>query len=414
MRVLANFLDRWQEIFETLRRNKLRTALTALSVSWGILMLILLLGAGQGLENQVQTSFKDDAVNSIWIRPGRAGVPFKGLRPGRKILFTNEDLEAVKTIEGVEHISGRFYMYGAEYTVNYGTKSASFDVRSVHPGHQYLEKTIVTKGRYINDLDIEEHRKIAVVGKPVAKFFFGDESPVGKLLTVRGIQYKVVGEFIDEGSEGELQKIYLPISTAQRAYNAHGQLHHILFTVGDADLETSERIEAEARALLARRLHFATDDHRALRVRNNLLEFHKIKQIFAIIRAFLWIVGIGTITASVVGVSNILLISVAERTVEIGVRKALGATPTSIVAMILKESMFVTALAGYLGLVAGVGLLEFFNRVLPDNDYISNPQVDLNVALTALAMLVVSGMVAGFIPAQRAARVNPVAALRNE
>ena len=412
--MLANSLDRWQEIFETLRRSKVRTALTALSVAWGILMLILLLGAGQGLENQVQSNFKDDAVNSIWVRPGRAAMPYQGLRPGRKILFTNEDLEAVKSIPGIEHISGRFYMYGATYTINYGAKSASFDVRSVHPAHQYLEKTIITKGRFLNELDIQERRKVAVLGKPVAKFFFGDASPVGQFLTIRGIQYKVVGEFIDEGSEGELQKIYLPISTAQRAYNAHGQLHHILFTLGDADLETSKRIESEVRSLLATRLHFSPDDQRALRVRNNLEEFYKIKQIFAIIRAFLWIVGIGTITASVVGVSNIMLISVAERTVEIGVRKALGATPTSIVAMILKESMLVTALAGYLGLVAGVGLLELFNRVLPDNDYITNPQVDLNVALIALAMLVVSGTLAGFIPAQRAAKVSPVVALRNE
>jgi putative ABC transport system permease protein len=418
VRILTQFIfgfwDRWQEIFETLRRNKMRTALTALSVSWGILMLIILLGAGQGLENQVQTNFKDDAVNSIWIRPGRASIPFKGLRPGRKILFTNADLEAVKSVEGVEHTSGRFYMYGTEYTVNHGTKNASFDARSVHPGHQFLEKTIVTRGRYINDLDIEERRKVCVVGKPVAEFFFGGANPIGKFLTVRGIQYKIVGEFIDEGGEGELQKIFLPITTAQRAYNAHGELHHILFTVGDADLETSKRIEAEVRALLARRLNFSPDDTRALRVRNNLLEYHKIKQIFAIIRAFLWIVGIGTITASVIGVSNIMLISVAERTVEIGVRKALGATPTSIVAMIIKESMFVTAIAGYLGLVAGVGLLEFFNRVLPENDYITDPQVDINVALVALAMLVVSGVIAGFIPAQRAARISPIAALRDE
>jgi putative ABC transport system permease protein len=414
MSFLLQFFDRWQEIFDTLRRNKVRTALTALSVSWGIFMLIILLGAGQGLEKQVQTNFKDDAVNSIWVRPGRAALPYKGLRPGRKILFTNEDLAAVASVDGIEHMSGRFYMYGAEYTVNYGTKNASFDVRSVHPGHQFLEKTIVTRGRFLNELDIEDRRKVAVVGKPVSKFFFGDGSPLGKFLTVRGIQYKIVGEFIDEGGEGELQKVYLPITTAQRAYNAHGEIHHILFTVGDANLETSQRIESEVRSLLARRLHFAEDDPRALRVRNNLEEFSKISQIFSLIRIFLWIVGIGTIAASVVGVSNIMLISVAERTVEIGVRKALGAPPTSIVAMILKESVLVTALAGYLGLIAGVGLLELFNRTLPENDYITNPQVDLNVALSALAILVVAGTLAGIVPAIRAARVSPVVALRSE
>ncbi len=414
MPTFIHILDHWLEIFDTLRRNKVRTALTALSVSWGIFMLIILLGAGQGLENQVQSNFKDDAVNSIWVRPGRAAKPHKGLRPGRKILFNNEDLAAVASVPGIEHISGRFYMHGVEYTVNYGTKNASFDVRSVHPGHQYLEKTIITKGRFLNELDIEQRRKVAVIGKPVTKFFFGDSDPLGEFLTVRGIQYKIVGEFVDEGGEGELQKVYLPITTAQRAYNAHGDVHHILFTVGDADLQTSKRIEAEVRALLARRLHFAPDDQRALRVRNNLEEFYKIQQIFSLIRIFLWIVGIGTIAASVVGVSNIMLISVAERTVEIGVRKALGATPRSIVAMILNESVLVTTLAGYLGLVGGVGLLEIFNRTLPDNDYITNPQVDLNVALSALVILVVSGTLAGVIPAVRAARVSPVVALRSE
>lgn len=409
-------LDRWQEIFETLRRNKMRTALTGLSVAWGIFMLIMLLGMGAGLQNQVQSNFADDAVNSIWVRPGRTSIPYQGLQPGRKLRFTNDDFDALSKIPGVEHISGRFYMFGASYTVNYGAKNASFDVRSVHPGHQYLEKTIVTSGRYINEIDIEQRRKVAVIGAPIADFFFGEsgEDPIGKSLRVRGILYKIVGVFIDEGGEGELQKIILPISTAQRAYSAHGQLHHLLFTVGDASLETSQRIQAQAEAILAKRHHFSPDDPRAIRVRNNLEEFNKISQIFSVINIFLWVVGIGTITASVVGVSNILLISVAERTVEIGVRKALGATPFSVVAMILKESLLVTAIAGYIGLIAGIGLLEFLSGAISDNDYIRNPQVDLSVAVGAVILLVVSGMIAGFIPARRAASINPIAALRNE
>ncbi len=408
------FLDRWAEVFETLRRNKLRTALTGLSVGWGILMLIILLGAGQGLQNQAETNFKDDAVNSIWIRPGRAALPFKGLRPGRKIQFTNEDVAAVQRVDGVEHITGRFYLRGEEYTVTYGTKTASFDVRAVNPGHQYLEKTIVTKGRYINETDIEQHRKTAVIGAPIAKFFFGETSPIGHYLTIRGIQYKVVGTFIDEGGEGELQKIYLPITTAQRAYNAHGEVQHLMFTVGNASLESSQVIEREVVALLASRLNVSENDPRAFRVRNNLMEFTKVRRIFDIIRAFLWIVGIGTITASVIGVSNILLISVAERTVEIGVRKALGATPRSIVSMILKEAFIVTGLAGYLGLVSGIGLLELFKHLLPDNEYILNPDVDLRVAVVALGILVVSAMLAGLVPASRAARVSPIVALGSE
>tara|TARA_R110002096_G_scaffold436038_2_gene665849 strand:+ start:115953 stop:117185 length:1233 start_codon:yes stop_codon:yes gene_type:complete len=408
------FLDRWIEIFETLRRNKLRTALTGLSVGWGILMLIILLGAGQGLQNQAEANFKDDAVNSIWIRPERAALPFEGLRPGRKILFTNADIEAVRRVPGVEHITGRFNLRGEEYTVNYGAKNASFGIRAVNPGHQFIEKTIITSGRYINDTDIDEHRKVAVIGKPISEFFFGKASPIGEYLTIRGIQYKIVGTFTDEGGEGELQKIFLPITTTQRAYNAHGDVHHLMFSVGNASLERSEAIEKQVVALLAERLNFSPEDTRAIRVRNNLKEYSKIARIFSLIRAFLWIVGIGTITASVIGVSNILLISVAERTVEIGVRKALGANPFSIVAMVLKEAFVVTGLAGYLGLFAGVGLLELFNRFLPNNEYIVNPEVDLSVALIALGMLVVSAMLAGLIPASRAARVSPIVALRNE
>lgn len=407
-------IDRWQEVLESLQRNRLRTALTGLAVGWGIFMLILLLGAGQGLENQVQSSFKDDAINSIWIRPGRTALPHDGLKPGRNIRFTNADYEALKRIDGVEHISGRYYMYGATYTVNYGAKSASFDVRSVHPAHQFLEKTIVTAGRFLNELDIDGHRKVAVIGVPVAEFFFGDSNPLGTFLLVRGIQYKIVGVFRDEGAEGELQKIYLPITTAQRAYNAHDQVHHLLFTIGDASLAKSQAIEAEARELLATRHHFSPDDRGALRVRNNLAEFYKLQQVFDIIRLFLWIVGIGTIIASVVGVSNIMLISVTERTVEIGLRKALGATPWSIVWMVLKESLLVTGVAGYCGLMAGIGLLEAANLYLPKNDYISNPEVDVRVGIAALLLLMTAGCVAGYIPARRAAKINPVAALRNE
>lgn len=408
------FIDHWQEIFQTLRRNKMRAALTGLSVAWGILMLIVLLGAGQGLQNQVESNFTDDATNSIWIRPGRTALPYMGLRPNRQIKFTNADYEALQRISGVEHVTGRFYMRGVSYTVNYGTKSASFDVRSVHPDHQYLEKSIITSGRFLNERDIEERRKVAVIGAPISTFFFGDDSPLGSYLVIRGIQYKVVGTFIDDGGEGELQKIYLPITTAQRAYNAHGQIDHLLFTVGKASVEESRRIEHDVRTMLATRLHFDPDDSGALRVRNNVEEFHKIQQIFSLIRIFIWIVGLGTITASVVGVSNILLISVAERTSEIGVRKALGATPFSIVSMILKESLLVTSLAGYLGLFAGVGLLELVDKLLASNDYIKNPSVDIGVALTALGILVVAGMIAGFIPARRAARVSPVVALRSE
>lgn len=407
------FLDRWREIIETLSRNGVRTALTGLAVAWGVFMFILLVGAGQGLQNQVAENFRDDAINSIWIRPGKTSLPHEGLQPGRQLRFTNEDIEALRHLPGVEYLSGRFYMDGS-YTVNYGAKNASFDVRSVHPDHQYLEKTIIVRGRYLNEIDIDEARKVAVIGVPVAEFFFGDQNPLGAFLTVRGIQYKIVGVFRDEGGEGELQKIYLPITTAQRAYNAHGRVDHLLFTVGNADLATSRHIEEKVRELLGERHHFDPEDRRALWLRNNVVEFHRIVQIFDLIRIFMWIVGLGTIIASVVGVGNIMLISVAERTVEIGVRKALGATPISIITMVVKESLLITGLAGYAGLCMGIGALELFSRFVPENDYIRNPEVDLSVAIASVALLVVAGALAGYVPASRAASINPVAALRDE
>jgi putative ABC transport system permease protein len=407
------WLDKWQEIFGNLQRHKLRTALTGIAVGWGIFMLILLLGAGKGLSNKVEEKFADDAINSIWIHRGQTALPYRGLRPGRQIQFGLSDIKAVQEVPGVEHITGRFYMREA-FTVSYGSKNSSFDVRAVHPGHQYIEKTIILQGRYLNDIDIEERRKTAVIGIAVKKFFFPNENPVGKYITIRGTQYRVVGVFEDEGDDGELQKIFIPITTAQRAYGAGDQIHAIMFTVGEAGVDQARRISEQVKQVLSRRHRVDPEDRRAFRIRNNVEEFHKITQLFELINLIIWIVGAGTILAGVVGVSNILLISVAERTVEFGVRKALGATPLSIVVMVLKESLLVTAVAGYAGLVAGVGLLELASHYLPDNDYIKNPEVDIRIALIALITLVVAGALAGYFPARRAARIDPVAALRDE
>lgn len=406
--------DGWQETLEALRRHKLRTILTALSVAWGIFMLVILLAAGRGLQRGVEHDFRDDATNSIWISPGRTSVAYKGQPPGRSIRFENDDVDAVaKQIPGVDHITGRFYLWG-EFSVSYGMKTAHFDIRGCHPGHLYLERTQILAGRFINEFDVRERRKVAVIGPEVREQLFGARDPLGEYITIRGVKYKVIGLYQDDGSQNELRKIYVPITTAQLVYSAPRQVHHIMYTVGDADLAQSETMAAATRDLLARRHRFSPEDKRALRVNNNLAQFSRVQEIFSWIRVFVWVVGVGTIFAGVVGVGNVMLISVKERTVEFGVRKALGATPWSIVSMVLQEALVVTSIAGYAGLVAGALVVEAVARYVPENDYFRQPQVDFQAALWAIVILVVAGALAGVIPAFRAARVHPVVAMRGE
>jgi putative ABC transport system permease protein len=407
-------VDLWLEIFETVSKNKLRTVLTGLAVAWGIFMLVALMGAGSGLEHGASHEFNDDATNSIWIHRGKTSKPWQGQPIGRDVQLDNGDHEAVaRRVHGVEHITSRYNLWG-NYPVTRGNKSSSFDIRSVHPDHQFLEKTIVTRGRFIDDLDVAERRKVVVIGKAVEEFLFGREESIGQVLQVGGIAFRVVGVFEDVGSEGEMKMLYLPISTAQQAFNGKDKVHSIMFTLGDATPEESKAIEREATALLAQRHDFSPDDPRAIRVRNNLESAKKFSDIFLGIGIIVWLVGVGTILAGVVGVSNIMLIAVKERTREFGIRKALGATPASIIGMVVLEAVVITSLSGYLGLLAGVGLVEAASRFLPPFPFFRDPTIDFGAALTATALLVVSGALAGFFPAWRAARVNPVEALRDE
>ncbi|MTI32691.1 ABC transporter permease [Xanthovirga aplysinae] len=410
-------LDKWEEIFSTIAKNKLRTFLTAFSVFWGIFMLILLLGAGKGMENGIRNEFRDDAVNSIWIYPGRTTMAYQGMKPGRDIQLTNEDLAQVsEQVEGVEHITARFYLTG-EYTIRYKDKFSSFSVRSCHPSHQYIENTIMTKGRFLNDLDLKEKRKVTAIGEKVVEVLFEEgQNPIGEYINVNGVPYKVVGVFEDEGGEGEMRMIYIPISTAQMAYNGSNKIHQMMFTTGSASLEESMEMEASVKKLLASRHKYDIEDKKAMNIDNNVEEFQEFINLFDNIANFVWFVGLGTLFAGIVGVSNIMLIIVKERTREIGVRKAIGATPWSIVSLILQESVFITALSGYIGLVIGVGLLELMNFAIVSSGaelpFFRSPEVNLQVALTATAVLVFAGAIAGFMPAIKAAKIKPVEALR--
>jgi putative ABC transport system permease protein len=407
-------MDTWQEVFEVLRRNKLRAGLTASSVAWGIFLLVLLIAAGNGLRNGVEWEFRDDATNSITLRGGRSSVPYRGHTPGRPINLENADLEALRAeVPGVDRMTGRFFLWGGTQ-VSRGHRSASFEVRGCNPDHQYMEQTIITAGRFLNELDQSEQRKVAVIGTAVKSALFAEaEAALGQMINVRGVNYQVVGLFDDVGGEGELRRIYVPLSTAQAMYKGGERMHQIWFTTGAASVAESERMVAHSRELLAERHHFDPADRRAVQVSNHLARFRQLMDVFDWLRTFVWLVGIGTLFAGVVGVSNIMIISVQERTLEIGIRKALGAPPTSIVSMILLEALVLTSLAGYVGLVAGVGLVEALRRYLPENEYIRNPTVDVRVALVATLVLVAAGALAGLLPALAAARVRPVVAMRN-
>ncbi|RMH38695.1 MAG: ABC transporter permease [Deltaproteobacteria bacterium] len=407
-------IDRWQEIGSTIRHHKLRTALTGLSVAWGIFMLVILLAAGKGLQNTAAYGFRDDAVNSIWVRSGRTTKPYRGRAVGREIQFTTADYDAARDrVPGIDHISARLHLWG-EFTVTYKNQHASFDIRACHPDHLYIERTTMVRGRFINQRDLDERRKVAVIGTKVVDQLFGDEDPIGKIITIGSINYKVVGIYEDEGGEGELRKIYLPITTAQMAYGGGDRIDMFMFTVGDAPVDEAKRIEQSVRRQLARRHAFDPDDPRALWIRNNLENYEKITSVLHKIDLFVWLIGIGTILAGIVGVSNIMLISVKERTKEFGVRKAVGATPGSIVTLVVQEALLLTSVSGYFGLVAGVGLVEAINAAIPDMTAFRHPDVDVGVAAAATAILVVAGVLAGIFPAWRAARIRPVVALRDE
>ncbi len=407
-------LDSWQEIADTVRKNKLRTVLTGFSVAWGILMLIVLLGSGQGLSKGVEYGFRDDATNSIWVRSGQTSLPHKGLRPGRTVQFTNEDYDVLKSgVQGVEHITSRFFIRG-NLTVVYQGITSSFDVRAVHPDHQFLEKTILTEGRFLNPPDILEHRKVAVIGVRVKAQLFKTRAALGEYIEVKGVPFLVVGVFRDEGGEGEEEKIYLPISTAQRTFNGANNVAMIMMTVGDATLEQSQTIADNIKQRIAERHDFDPSDARAVFISNAVVAFQRFVNLMGGIRMFVWVIGIGTLLAGVVGVSNIMMIAVKERAKEIGIRKALGATPLSVMGLVLQEAVLVTSVAGYFGLVGGVALLELMSRGLSKSDFFRDPEVHFGVAVSATLLLVLAGAIAGFFPARRAAAIRPVEALRDE
>ncbi|MBN1181381.1 MAG: ABC transporter permease [Bacteroidales bacterium] len=410
-------IDKWQEIFSTIRNNRLRTFLTGFSIAWGIFMLMILLGTGKGLENGVISEFKDDAINSVKITGGTTSMPYKGMQKGRDIRFTNEDYDLTLELNDdvVEESSGRYFV-GREVQgmfTSYKDATSFFDIRCTHPGHQVMEQTVMLEGRFINEMDLKLKRKVVVIGDIVRETLFKDEEPINKYININNVAFKVVGVFTDEGGYYEREKIYMPINTAQLIFGQSQRVHEILITTALTPDE-SEKLVERLRMQFARRHIFDPQDHDAVYIDNRMEFYKRTMSLFAGIRIFIWIIGIGTLIAGIVGVSNIMLVVVKERTREIGIRKSIGATPWSIIALILQEALLITIVFGYFGLVLGVMIIEGLAKAIPSAPFFKAPGVEMRVAIGATVLLVIAGVIAGFFPAKKAASVKPVEALRDE
>ncbi|MRT15746.1 ABC transporter permease [Vitellibacter sp. q18] len=411
-------IERWQEIFEAIRKNKLRTFLTGLSVASGIFILVILLAIGQGMSNGVEKEFQNDATNRISVWTNVTSVEYKGLNPGRNIEMDNRDYElaTTKNETNLELKSGVYSRWGQLTT--YKNETGSYRVEGVRPDYQFLENETLVAGRYINQGDVAASEKVAIIGNQVYLDLFKGKNALGEYIDIAGIKFKVVGVYSDPGGEREETRIFIPLTTAQRVYNAGDKLRSLAFTLKKQDsyedaLAASEAFSEQLKSDLKAKHSIAPTDERAVNVNNTLENAKRFYDLNNMIRWFFWGVGICTIIAGVVGVSNIMLIIVKERTKEIGVRKAIGAQPWSIIGMILHESIFVTAIAGFVGLIFGLALLQAVGPLI-ETDYIQNPSVDFSVAITTVFILIVAGAVAGFFPAYRAANIKPIEALRDE
>ena len=420
-------IDKWQEIFATIKKNKMRTFLTGFSVAWGIFMLMILLGSGNGLSNGVANNFMSDAINAMWIWRGETTLAYQGMKPGRTIQFINEDQDLIKKVSGVGVASGRYFMGNTRYS--YGNESGEYTTITCQPELIQVENIEINEGRFINQIDVTQKRKVVVIGVDIKTALFKDSSAIGEYVNINTVPFKVIGVCTEPGSTRN-RNAYMPLSTAQMIFNGSNQIHNLALTINAETLGESQAIEEQIRNVLGKQHKFDPKDDGAIGLYNKLENYIQTMKIFQAIKIFIWIIGIGTLIAGIVGVSNIMLIVVKERTKEIGIRKALGASPSSVIGLILLESIMITTVAGYIGLVMGTGLMEMINYFMVQSaetaaaaaenggrageSVFLNPTVDFNIAVAATLLLIVAGAIAGYIPAKRAARIKPIVALRDE
>lgn len=410
--------EKWAEIFDTIGKNKLRTVLTGFSVFWGIFMLIILLGTGNGLSNGFSYNFRNTAKNTIDLWGGQTTKPWQGLAVDRDIQLDTRDVEALRhAIPGLQHITGNLRVWRGQSQLSRGKNYGNFTISGVTPEFTALQDQQILQGRFINAMDQAGARKVIVLAEDSRDALFKGDDPIDQWVQVNNIPFQVVGVYRFESSGrgmNQNSQVFIPLSVVQRVFNAKQDVDKITFSFSDGSIAGAEQAAQRAVAVLAQRHRFDPTDERAVYVNNNVANTALFGQIFGGINAFLWVIGIGTIVAGIVGVSNIMLITVKERTREIGIRKALGATPANVVGQVIMEAVFVSAMAGYFGLVCGVGLLEFISSHVPGTDMFRDPSIKLGTALVATVVLVVAGGLAGLIPARRAAAIRPIEALRDE
>lgn len=405
-------LDRWREIFQSINKNKLRSVMSGFTVAFAILLFTLLFGVVSGLKNTFEGAFVDDAVNSMIVRVWKTSKPFKGLQSGRRIQLKNPDYDylAEKYDSKIDLMTARIFK---NFSISYNNKQDNYSVTAVHPDHQFLEKTIINEGRYINQLDINESYKVIVIGRLLKADLFGEKPALGKRVNVGGISYKVVGIFSDDGGDNEERIAYIPVTTAQKLYGNNEYLNQIRIGYKQ-DLNLDEAIafgnliERDMRS----KLDIHPDDQSALSVRN-MAEGRKGVDDFMISLFFIVVfIGSGTLIAGIIGISNIMIFVIKERTKEFGIRKALGAKPSSIVGMVVQESVLITTIAGYIGLTLGTYILSLIGNSLEKDYFIKDPSVSQWLVVGATFILIISGLIAALVPARKASQIKPVVALR--
>ena len=406
--------DRWVEIFDSIKKNKLRTFLSGFTVALGILIFVVLFGFGNGLDNTFDKFFTDDALNTMWVNAGRTTKPYMGYKANRRIEFDNKDLEDI-TNRFAFYIDGITPRISESGNIGYKLKSNNYSVRGVGPFHQKNEMTIMMQGRYINGLDVENKERNVVIGRLVKQDLFGDEDALGKFVSGGGRSWKVIGVFQDDGGDNEERIVYVPYTTLQLIQKNTDKLQQIIISYKpEIGYAGAVAFENQLKKYLKQKKFIDPTDPRGVFIRNIASELSRNDQFKSGLSSIILFVGIGTLLAGIIGISNIMVFVVKERTKELGIRKAIGATPSSIIGMILQEAIFITSISGYVGLITGIGILKLVGNTLEEDYYILDPYVDLNTAILATFLLIGFGAFAGYLPAKRAAKIKPIEALTDK
>jgi putative ABC transport system permease protein len=404
--------DLWREIADNLARHPTRSLLTALGVFWGMFLLISMIGLGKGLEHGLLQLFKDWAFNSAWIEGGKTSLPYQGLTPGRPVKLRIEDLQALSRLPGVTSASPEKHL-PSEYTVRHGQRTGAFEIYGIYPAYHILAKNILTAGRLLNPLDEKEARKVAVLGQRVVDLLYtAGQNPVGSTVWIAQNPFRVVGAYNDAGGEAEIQRIYIPFSTLRNSFEPSPELNWIGLAI--APEQTWERLRPMVLGYLAKKYRFDPEDTGAIYAWDYTAQYSQVQSLLSGVRWFILLVGMGALAAGCMGVSNIMLVTVKERTREFGIRKAIGATPKAILGMLLLEALSITALAGGAGSAAGIAVIETIRESGLETEYFRDPEIDPVIAVLAFSALLLCGAIAGLLPALHALRIQPIDALRHE